>query len=85
MTSSSPTPGPTGPIRPLTARQRQVAHLAGSGLTCPQIAATLTNDGHRISTGRVYNIVKEIADMLPNPNGMGPLRLVARWAARQAA
>jgi hypothetical protein len=72
------------PVRPLTPRQQQIATLAAQGMTCPQIALALTRAGTPIRAGRVRNVVREISQLLPNPDCLGALRHVQLWAAHQA-
>lgn len=75
----------THPIRPLSARQCEVAARVASGKSYIAIGLEL-----QISAGRARNAVREIADLLPNPDHLPPYRLVANyyghivWLARHA-
>lgn len=67
-----------GPVRPLTARQLEVAHLLRRGLSYGRVAREL---GIERRTVRAH--VRDIAMILPNPDGLPAGKLVTLWAVRQ--
>lgn len=67
-----------GPIRPLTPRQREVVELIARGLDITEIAGAL-DMGYDAARAHV----NRIADLIPNPNSLTPLRLVRQWALAQ--
>lgn len=70
---------PNGLLRPLTVRQTDVARLVARGLGTTEIADEL-----EIGFDATRAHVNAIADLLPNPKLLTPLRLVRQWAVRQA-
>jgi DNA-binding CsgD family transcriptional regulator len=69
---------PNGLLRPLTKRQEDVAKLAAKGKGTTEIAKEL---GISYDAAKMH--VNAIADLLPNPRVLTPLRLVRQWAIAQ--
>lgn len=69
---------PAGPIRPLSPAQQRVADLVARGFDVPDIAKAL-----KLETSTVRSHVQTIAYLLPNPDRIGPYRLVMLWAAHE--
>lgn len=67
-----------GLLRPLTPRQQEVVRLVGAGLNGPEIAASL-----HIGIDATRMHINNIADLLPNPRLLPPMRLVRQWAVAQ--
>lgn len=67
--------GPDGLTKPLTPRQEEVTQLAARGLTIPEIAEAL-----ELVPDSVHMHVNAIADKLPNPHKLTPMKLVRQWA-----
>lgn len=65
-------------IKPLTARQEQVAELLGKGLPYKRIAEQLA-----ISTDTVASHVTDIGYRLDNPDNLPVGTLVMLWAAHR--
>lgn len=59
------------PIRPLTRRQEQIAHLVGDGFTYHEIGAML-----RISPRTVQHHIEAIVMLLPTMRGISARRRV---------
>lgn len=69
---------PNGLLKPLTKRQTDVAKLAAMGMGTTEIAK-----GLGISYDAAKMHINAIADLLPNPRLLQPLRLVRAWAIAQ--
>lgn len=67
-----------GPIRPLTDAEQRVAKLIGRGFDIPEVARRLES-----APSTVRSHVNTIALKIPNPDGLGPYRLVMLWASHQ--
>lgn len=67
-----------GPWKPLTPQQDAVAWLVAIGLGAKEIAGRL-----HMETSTVRSHIKTIADLIPNPDGIGAYRLVMLWAAHR--
>lgn len=55
-----------------------MARLAAAGLTGPEIAKALG-----IGIDATYMHINRIADLLPNPRLLPPMRLVRQWSVAQ--
>lgn len=67
-----------GPVRPLTEAQARIASEVGRGFDAKEVAKRLG-----IETSTVRTHVNTIALLLPNPDRLGPYRLVMLWAAHE--